>query len=223
MRSMEQVKQVQPVSKPLGWGIALGLSVALATVFAAYIYIAYGTITTLESLTMLAASVSAFLFAFAFGSSSLSYYTGFPDMRRLYQKYIGIMAFWVALIYSLMLLAYDPDFYLYGFFDNFFTADISLGISAMIIFGAMVVINTAWIGPIVGKEVIKFTLSFGLIGYALLVIRAIWIEWDVWALWFETFEGPIPGRIILSVLGTSILLARVSIPLHQKFIKKRSR
>lgn len=221
MVSMEQKTTVQPISKPLGWGIALGITAVLTGVFAVYIYVAYGTLATIESQAMLAASVSAFLFAIAFGSSSLSYYIGFPDMRRLYQKYIGIMAFWVALLYSLLLLAYNPEFYFYGFFDNFFTADIALGMASMVIFGAMVVINTAWIGPIVGKEVIKFTLSFGLIGYALLVIRAIWIEWDVWAMWFETFEGPIPGRIILSILGTSILLARISIPLHQKFVKKR--
>lgn len=213
---------VKPISKRTGWLFAALVTVAMGAAVSVYVYTAYGTVQTLESWAMILAAVSAFLFALAFGASSLSYYTGFPDLRRLYQKYLGIMAFWVAVLYSITLLFLNPDFYFYGFFKNFFTADIFLGVTAMVIFAGMVLINTAWIGPRVGKEVIKFVLSFGLIGYALLVIRAIWIEWDIWALWFQTFEGPIPGRIVLSVVATLILLARVSIPIHQRFIKKKS-
>lgn len=169
------------------------------------------------------AAAASFLYAMAFVSGSMSYYIGWPNMRDGYQKQIGITGFWLSFAYSVTLLILYPDFYLYGFFDNVWTWDITLGLSAMAIFGAMTLINSKPVSPYFTWDTIKFVLGLGFVAYALLVIRAIFIEFDLWVYWLTTFEGDIPGRLVLSVVAVAILLLRISVPIHKKLFPRERR
>lgn len=193
--------------------IAAGLFVAQIS----YILSFTSTTDTLLAVSFALAATASFMYAIAFASGSISYYVGWPNMRHGYQKQIGVVAFWLSLAYSLTLLVLYPDFYLYGFFANFWTWDITLGLAAMLIFGAMTFINSKLIAPHFTWDTIKFVLGLGFVGYALLVIRAIMIEFDLWVYYLTTFEGDIPGRLVLSVVALIVLMLRVSVPIHKSF------
>lgn len=216
MASQKKTFKQGSLSPAAGWLIAGVWGIAFAVLSGAYVYALDGTLTTLIAWAKITAATSALLFAVSLGMSSFSYYFGFPDMRRGYQKYIGILGFWVALAHSVMLPIINPDRYFYNLPENLFTADVALGLIAMLIFGNMVIINTKWIAPVVGRDVIIFSFGLGFVAYALLVLRAIAIEWDMWFAWFMTLEGLPPPRIILSIIATLVLIARISVSIHKE-------
>lgn len=203
-----------------GWRVAGLVALMLAVGAGVYVYFLEGTLTTLTAASKVVAGTATLLFALSLGASSISHFTGFPDMRLGYQKYIGVLAFWLAVLYSIMLAASNPERYILGFFENFFTADIALGIIAMGIFASMVFINTKWLAPVFGRRVIFFCFGLGFVAYALLVMRAIWIEWDLWMAWWRAFEGLPPVRIPLAFIATSVLLLRLAVTINRQRKKR---
>lgn len=202
------------------WSVALLLALLLTAAAAGYVYIVFGTVSTLMSWSFISAAVASLLFATSFSISSANYYIGFPNARHGYQKQIGVLGFWVSLIYSATLPVLYPEIYWYGLPDNFFTADVLLGLAAMVIFGSMVLINSKPIAPHFSWSTIRFVLGLGYLGYALLVMRAVFIEWDLWEAWLTTFEGFPPGRLVLSIIAIGVLLLRFSVPIHKAFSSK---
>ena len=202
------------------WSVAIAAASFLFGTHMVYILSFTSTQDVLMATSFAMAATASFLYAMAFSSGSLSYYIGWPNMRDGYQKQIGVMGFWFSFAYSITLLILYPNFYFYGFFDNLFTWDISLGLIAMIIFGAMTVINSKLVSPYFTWDTIKFVLGLGFVAYALLVIRAVFIEFDLWVYWLTTFDGDIPGRLVLSAVAIAVLLMRISVPLHIKYFGK---
>jgi len=197
------------------WLIASGISIFLFVIHFWYILGFTSTTEVLVAVSFALAAASSFMYAIAFASGSVSYYIGWPNMRHGYQKQIGVIGFWLSFAYCITLLILYPEIYYYGFAENFWSWDITLGLSAMIIFGAMTAINSKPIAPHFSWDTIKFVLGLGFVGYALLVIRAIFIEFDWWVYYLTTFEGDIPGRLVLSVVAFIVLLMRISVPIHK--------
>lgn len=202
---------VKFVSEKKKWLTAVLLS--LAYIAPSFLYIKY-THTVSSGLMMtsfMAASTASLLFATALSLGSISHFTDWQNMKLGYQKQIGVLAFWYSCFYCITLLVLYPEVYRYGFFSNFFSADILLGSMAMVIFTAMVLINSKVVSPHIPGEIILFVLGLGYVGYALLVIRAIFIELPIWFVWFETFSGPPPGRLVLSVIAFGVLILRLAV------------
>jgi len=202
------------------WGVALLLSLLFVAPSVWYVQLGYTDSSVLQTFSFISASVASLLFAIAFSLGSISYFTRWPNMRHGYQKKIGITAFWWAVIYMLTLPILYPELYWYGLPTRLFSADVVLGLSAMTIFAAMVLINSRWIAPHVTKETIFFILGLGYVGYALLVIRAVLLEFDLWVLWMQTVSGLPPGRFILSIIALSVLLFRVIVAFHKQYKKQ---
>lgn len=156
-------------------------------------------------------AVGGFMLATSFAASSLSHFTGWPNMKLGYQKQIGVLAYWLCLAYCFTLLAFDPATYYYGFFDNIGTPNFILGLSAMGIFTLMVAINSKPLAKHFSWPTISLFLNLGFVGYAFLVMRAILLEWPLWVTWLTTFEGLPTNRFILSVLAMIVLLLRVAV------------
>ncbi|HMO78186.1 MAG TPA: hypothetical protein PKA42_00975 [Candidatus Paceibacterota bacterium] len=207
--------QTVPPSETKKWIVALTIALVLTVISVFYGDLAFPHVEILVAWSMIIASVSSFMLAISLSASSFSYFIGFPNMKDGYQKQIGIVAFWLAFIYCLFLLVLYPETYGYGLADNFFTADVFLGLLAMTILGAMVFINAKPFSQYFSWDTIKFVLGLGFVGYALLVIRAILIEWPLWADWLTTFEGYPPGRLVLSLIAFMVLCLRVCVSIHQ--------
>jgi hypothetical protein len=179
----------------------------------AFLYISYADISSggLMTLSFITASTASLLFATALSMGSISHFIGWPNMKLGYQKQIGVLAFWYSCFYCITLVLLYPEVYWSGFFSNFWSADILLGGIAMFIFTAMVLVNSKMIAPHLQREIIMFVLGLGYVGYAILVMRAILIEFPIWSLWFETFSGPPPGRLVLSVIAVGVLILRLAV------------
>jgi hypothetical protein len=202
------------------WTVSVIIAVAFLLLSSAYIYHTAGEAMTLSAFSAALAVSASFMFAMSFSASSFSYYFGWPNMRHGYQKQIGVTAFWLSYLYCVTLLILYPEIYYYGFFRNLLTPDLLLGLTAMFIFGAMTVINSKSVAPYFSWDTIKFVLGLGLVGYALLVMRAVLLEWPLWEHWFLTLEGYPPRRLILSALAMAVLFFRLSIPIHIALLKK---
>ncbi|MFN3188279.1 MAG: hypothetical protein ACK42D_01920 [Candidatus Paceibacteria bacterium] len=198
------------------WTVAFGIAFGALPFIMLYVYGFLGTISTPVSWTVITAGVAGVLLASSIGAGSVSYYIGWPNLRAGYQKQIGELAFLLCLIYCFQLLWVFPDTYYYGFWENLWTADILLGLSAMSIFGVMILANSPIGKRFLDWEQIKFILGFGFVGYALLVFRAIALEGHIWAEWFVTFDGLPTTRFVLSLLAFLVLLLRASIIVHRK-------
>jgi len=217
MKSISKTSNFTAPSERKKWTVATVIAGTLTVFAMGYVSLMGVDVFSLQAVSFISAAVASFLLAIALVASSVSYYTGWPNMRLGYQKQIGVLAFWIAVLYCITLVALFPELYGYGLVDNLFTLDVILGGTAMLIFAAMVTINSKPIAPYFSWDTIKFVLGLGYVGYALLVIRAILLEWDLWEAWLRTFEGYPPGRLILSTFAFAVLLLRISIPIHIAF------
>lgn len=205
------------------WNVAFVFAFLFAVPSAFYTYTITGNITSLTSWSFIFAAVSSLLFAVSFAAGSISYYFGFPNMRHGYQKQIGVLAFWIALAYSITLPILHPETYWYGLSESIKTPDVSLGLIAMTIFGAMVLINSKWIALFFSWPTIKAVLGLGFVAYALLVVRAVFIEWGLWEDWLISPEGFPPGRLALSAVALFVLLLRLSVSAKKAITGERKR
>tara|TARA_B100000745_G_scaffold300200_1_gene253213 strand:+ start:1788 stop:2393 length:606 start_codon:yes stop_codon:yes gene_type:complete len=196
--------------------MSLALCFVALSIF--YVQFGYSSISLLSAASFISASVASLLFATALSLGSINYFIGWPNLRHGYQKQIGIMGFWWAVIYTITLPILYPETYWYGLSDNIFTADVILGSIALIVFGAMVLINSRLVAPYFQLQTIFFVLGLGFIAYALLVVRAILLEFNVWLLWLNTFNGFPPGKFTLSLIAITVLLLRVAVAIdkHRK-------
>lgn len=199
------------------WLLAFGT----ASLFVVYVYFLDGSLSTLLSWSKVVAGTSAVALGISLSLGSIGYYFDFLDKQVLYRKYLGLVGFWLALFYSVMLLFVNPSRYFFGFFDNLGSADFIFGLAAMAIFTMMALISNIpmmkWLGP----ERWRSLLSLGYVAYALLVIRAIFIEGDMWLRWWQTMDsGLAPARLVISLFAVVVLLLRVSVPVS-KFIRSK--
>jgi hypothetical protein len=170
--------------------------------------------------SLLAATAGCML-ATSFAASSVSHFTGWPNLKLGYQKQIGVTAFWLCFAYCITLLWLEPAVYWYGFWDNLGTPNFILGLSAMVIFGLMVAINSKPVARYLSWPTISFFLNVGFVGYAFLVMRAILLEWPLWSEWLVTFSGPPTNRFLLSLLAIVVLLLRLAVIIDRRFVRPR--
>lgn len=162
---------------------------------------------------------AAVCIAISFSLSGFCYYFDFLDTKLVYRKYFGLMGYLFALAYSISLLFVNPERYFYGFFNNFFSADFILGITAMSIFTFMALISNAWAMKAIGPQNWRRGLRLGYFAWLMLAIRAYTIEKSLWMHWWQSLDSFPPPRMLLSLLVLTVILFRISIEIS-KFIKK---
>lgn len=195
------------------------LALALVIVFGTLVWPLLETAPLVFLLSVLAGT-SGILLAMSFSLSSFSYYYNFLDSKVVYRKQLGLMGYFFALAYALVAIYRAPDTYLNRWPENMMTVEVGLGAVAMIIFTIMALISNAAAVQWLGAKTWKSILGLGYIAYALLVIRGILLDAALWTDWFMTQEGIFTVRMFLTMLGIAVLLFRVSVPFHKKYIKK---
>ncbi len=200
-------------------GLTFALPITLF--FIVYVYLYDGSLTTLLSWSRVVAGTAAILLGFSLGMGSYAYYTGTPVHNDV-KKQLGHQAFWVSLLYSCMLCFLFPARYWYGLWDNLYTADVALGLLAMTILGVMTFITERpWVGY-VGEHFAYSFLTMGYIAYALLVMRAVFIEWEIWMAWIQALNTLPPPRILLSLFACTVLCMRAWVPVHKAYYARFS-
>ena len=156
----------------------------------------------------------------SFSMSWLCYYFDFVDDKIHYRKHLGLVGYFYILAYCLSLLIVDPERYLFGFKENFWTADFILGLVSMTMFTFMALISHKKAIVILGAKRWRKAFRVGFLAWFLLVVRAYILEKEIWLEWLATFDGFIPPRLFLSFFVIFILSMRLSIE-FSKMIKKQ--
>lgn len=195
------------------WTIALFL-------FVSFLFLVYKLDDNFDFLTISKslAGTSALLFGFSFALSGFCYWWDFLDTKIAYRKQLGLVAYFLALSYSLSLLILDPHKYLFGFFKNLFTADVLLGTISMTIFTFLALISTDKMMMKIGPKKWRYALRFGYLAWLLLALRAYVIEQDLWMAYLKSFEGFPPPRLLLSLYVLAILAFRISVDVSKKCV-----
>lgn len=175
----------------------------------------WGVISLSESL----AATAGLLLGTSLVLASLSYFFDYLDHALSLRKYLGLTGFWIALIYCFTLIYRFPDQYGSELLTHLHLLEIQLGLAAMSIFGFMTLISTKTgikaLGPIWWRR----CLRLGFLAYALLIIRAIDLEWGIWVNWLTNPQGLLPPpRLALSIFAFLVLTTRLSLLLSQKLI-----
>lgn len=185
---------------------------------------------TLTSFAKVMAGTANFLFAASLSLSSLGYFFDFLDSKVVYRKYFGLIAYFSALTYTVLLPILRPDRYWYGFAENFWSSDFLLGLSAMAIFTMMAIISNDRMMLAVGPIRWRNLLRLGYIAFFLLVIRAAVNESnsigadpqpEFWGSYLQTFETLPPPRLLFSIIGTAVVSLRLAVE-FDKWRKRRS-
>lgn len=185
---------------------------------------------TLISFAKVMAGTANFLFAASLSLSSLGYFFDFLDSKVVYRKYFGLLGYFSALAYTLLLPVLQPERYWYGFFENFWTSDFLLGLSAMAIFTMMAVISNDRAMMAIGPVRWRNLLRLGYIAFFLLVVRAMMNESnaigadlrpEMWGEYLRSFDTLPPPRLLFSIVGTSVVVLRLAVE-FDKWRKRRN-
>lgn len=217
---------VSSLSKKM-WGRSLAVAVGVYLFFVLYIFI-YDQEFTLKSFAKTFAGTSNFLLAGSFVLSSLGYFFDFLDSKVVYRKYLGLLGYFSALIYTILVAYIRPEYYFFGFFDNFWSSDILLGSTAMTILTAMALISNEramlWIGP----ERWRLSLRFGYLAFFLLVLRAILNQSvligadtmpEMWVAYLSYPDTLPPPRLLFSCVAMSVIFLRLGVEFDKWYRK----
>lgn len=201
------------------WRNSLLVALANFSFFVVYMYFLDNGF-TLSSFTKTFAGTANFLFAMSLSLSSVGYYFNFLDSKIVYRKYLGLLGYFSALAYSLLLLAVNPDRYFYGFFENFWSSDILLGLASMALFTGMALISNdqamRFIGPLRWRSFLRWA---GHTAFFLLVVRAVINntepigvgEPEMWVQYLAHPDGLLPPRLLFSLVAMAVIFLRLSI------------
>lgn len=211
------------------WMHSLLTAIVVGNFFVVYVIFLDGPF-TLVSFAKVMAGIANILFAMSLSLSSFGYFFNFLDGKVVYRKYLGLIGYFSALVYTLLLPALQPERYWYGFFENFWTSDFLLGLTAMSIFTVMALISNdramLWIGPVSWR----YILRLGFLAFFLLVVRAAMNESnsigadprpEYWGHYLQTFDTLPPTRLLFSVVGMSVVFLRIGVE-FDKWRKRRA-
>ena len=177
---------------------------------------------SLKSIGSAIAASASIMIGLSFALSGICYFFDFLDREFYYRKYFGLVGYFLALFYSVLLLFIDPQRYFYGFFDNLLSLDVILGLSAMTIFTMMAIISNKTAMILLKPQNWRALLRLGYLAYGLLVIRAAVLEKDLWLAWWKQHNSLPPVRLVISVFAVMVILLRISIKIS-KLIKMATR
>lgn len=193
-----------------------------AALYAILAYITFLLDKSLEPLTFSKAlgGTAAICLAISFSFSSWCYYFNFLDHKLIYRKYFGLTGYYIAILYSFSLLFVNSERYFFGFFENIFSADFILGLSALAYFTFMAVISNSWAIKQMSPKHWRWALRGGFAAWFLLAVRAFILEKPLWLDYLSTFRGFPPPRMLLSLLVVAVITFRLSIEVSKKLRNK---
>ena len=197
------------VTKIQMWKISIIMAVMILSVLLIYTGV-YNHSLSLLAISQAVAGTAAVMIGISFAQGGLVYYFQVFPNKLHYRKYIGLVGFWLAYVYSLILLVLDPDRYFFGFFHNLFTLDFIFGLGAMTILAFMAIISLDGVRIKLGKSWRSY-FQLGYLAFIFLIVRGIILESDIWLEWLANPNGLLPPRLLVSIIAVSVILLRISL------------
>lgn len=201
------------------WRSSLRFALGIEVFFVGYIFLYDGHFDFVSFVKTFAGTAN-FLLALSLVLPSFGYFFNFLDAKILYRKYLGLLGYFSALIYTLLLPVSNPDRYWYGFFDHFWSSDILLGLAAMIIFTGMALISNDKAMLFIGPARWRSLLRLGYVAFFLLVVRAVLNQElpigadgipEMWLVYLNNPDHLPPPRLLFSVVALSVIAFRLMV------------
>ncbi len=160
------------------------------------------------------------LIGLSFALSGICFYTNIFDKTIIYRKYFGLVGYYLALLYSVLLIFIYPDLYGPGLLFRWYEPEVLLGLLAMTILSLMTISSNVKVIRMLGSKRWHLIMSMGYVAYALLICRAIVLEHEIWLGWLLHPGGLPPPRLMLSTYALVVILLRLSIPIAKQLRKR---
>lgn len=196
------------------------VALILLVIFNAYAFF-WQSEFSLFTLSVAFAGTAAFCIGFSFALSAMSYYFNFLDHEIAYRKNLGLVGYFLALIYSFLLLFVNPERYFYGFFENLISFDFILGLLAMGILTLMAIVSNNFVMRKIGAHTWRFILRLGYVAYFLLILRAFILEGEEWFLWLQRFDNLPPPRLLVSIFAAFVIVLRMSMEFSMRSKRRK--
>lgn len=207
------------------WGHSLLVALGVILFYGGYIAILDHQFTWVSFAKVMAGTAN-FLFAASFSLSAFGYYFDFLDSKVVYRKYLGLLGYFAALIYSLSLPILRPERYFFGFLENFWSSDFLLGLSAMAIFTGMALISNNTATRLIGPVRWRNFLHWGYFAFFLLVLRAILNNTnpigadprpEMWGQYLQNLDTLPPPRLLFSFIAILVIFFRLSVTFDKHY------
>lgn len=190
------------------WAVPAAIAAALFVIFNAYAFFWIGEF-SLITLSVGFAGAAALCIGFSFALSAVSYFFDFLDHEIAYRKNLGLAGYFLALTYSFLLLFVNPQKYFWGFFDNLASFDFASGLLAMAILTLMAIVSNNLVMRKIGAHAWRFILRLGYLAYFFLILRAFYMEHEIWQVWILKIDGLPPPRLLISIFALMVIGLRI--------------
>jgi len=225
VQSALSVSPPQPRAKPsINLKLWIGpmlLALILLAFTNIYNLVYFGAIST-KSIVEATAGAAAFLIGISFSLSSMSYNFNFLDNKLAYRKEIGLLGYYLAFIYSILLALTNKEKYITNFSANLLSWDFVLGLTAMTILTAMAIVSINKVMIKITPAVSRKILRLGYFAYLLLITRAIILEHETWLNWYSNINSLPPARLVVSIFAIIVIILRITmaVSIYRKDHKK---
>ncbi len=206
-----------PPHTPSLWKNTIIFSIILTGVVWTYSYLYRGTFNVGMANRGLG-DVAIILIGLSFILSSICYFWNFADRYIIYRKQLGVVGFVYAIIHTLVIVLYlDPiitDFATYLEQTNFISY--SLALSALFIYGGMVIISTNAMIHKIGGKLWRELLRVGYIAFVFSIVHYVLLSYPFWIRWF-TERGTFlpPFGLLVSLFSILVILMRIILWIHK--------
>lgn len=201
------------------WIHSILFATIIYVVLAEYIFIQKGDL-NIFFLNEAVGGTASIMIGLSFAFSGFCYYFDFLDTKIAYRKYFGLVGFWCAFLYTIVLSLLYPQKYIFGLSHHVWSVDILFGGIALMIFAVMAIVSTRSIMMRLGVHNWRRILRLGYLAFVLLIIRAVVVEGETWRLWFANPITLPPLRMIHTLFAFLVLLFRGSMVIME-FVKKK--
>lgn len=196
-------------------------AVALVAFSLSWLYqLAYGDNPSWYTFAKALAGSGGLLIAASFALSGFCYYFDFLDTKLGYRKYLGLIGYYLALAYAVLLVVLYPELYGFNLLKRLGEAEVVLGLAAMAILTVMAALSNTKVMIALGPQMWRQCLRLGYLAMFLLVVRAYLIENEKWLAWLSAPQGLPPSRLVLSIIDLAVIGLRGSMLVSQ-YLKRR--
>jgi hypothetical protein len=159
------------------------------------------------------ATTSLLLVSLSMLLTGRSYFRPGSNRALAYRKFYGLAGFWIGLVHGAVSHALLPGYFPYPSWAVKNPAASSLGLAALLLFGAMAAASNRRVKGRWGGEFWRKFLRYA--GYAALVaatVHAGVLKWASWTKYFRTFESVLPSLSLPVVfVAAAALVLRIAL------------
>ena len=194
------------------WKVSFLWGALFFVIWAAYDFARTGTL-TFGSLASDLEWTAAVLIGVSYAFGTFTFYTDFLDSKLTYRKYLGLMGYFVLLLYTVLLILGRSELFLQAPYDGFSALSFQLLCAVLLILCGMTLVGNNEKLSRSQPKLWRNLLRVGYMIYVFWVPRSILMDGSVWNVWGQGISGHIlpPPSFLVTVLALLVIAFRLSV------------